>query len=122
MADERILGGSDFVQQMLQAAETPKRLWPRPRARAGFPGLLARIARTFGVAEAELAGGSRRAAAVQARAALSALAVGSLGLPGAEVARTLGVAPSAVSRGVAVGTALLAARGLDPAHLVAGLR
>jgi hypothetical protein len=49
---------------------------------------------------------------------MSAVAVLHLGFPGAEVARTFGVTPSAVGRGLTRGTALLIARGLTPAHLV----
>ncbi len=119
-ADERILGGTEFVERMLREAEASKTVWPRTKARAALPGLMARIARTFAVEQAEMVGGSRRTAAVQARATVSIFAVAYLGLPGAEVARALGVAPSAVSRGVSAGARLLAERGLDPGRIVKG--
>lgn len=118
-ADERILGGSDFVERMRREVQSAASAWPRAKARTRLPGVLVRIAHTFGVQEAELVGGSRRVAAVHARAAVSAVAVGHLGLPGAEVARVLGVSPSAVSRGVQAGAKLLARRGLDPNRLIA---
>jgi hypothetical protein len=118
VADERILGGSGFVEEVLREAEAAKIPWPRAKARAALPGLMASMARTFGVQQGEMVGGSRRTAAVRARAAVSAVAIPYLGLPGAEVARALGVSPSAVSRGVAVGAGLLAGRGMDPARLV----
>jgi hypothetical protein len=122
MPDERIVGSSAFVAAMLGEAEAARGTGPRARGRAALPRRLATVARTFGVTEAGLVGGGRRAAVAQARAAVSALAVGQLGLSETEVARALGVVPSTVSRGVSVGTALLAARRLDQGRVLAGPR
>jgi hypothetical protein len=69
------------------AGGRPERIRVAPHERVGFmERLQAQIARMFGVAPAELRGGSRRRAVV-VRAALGLIAVRVCGLPTAEVAR-----------------------------------
>ena len=98
-ADERILGSTEFVTQVLQEAAGPP---PEPRVRplAGLARLLGRVARAAGVTVAECCGGSRRRAVVAARSTVSRLAVRELGLPVVVVARALGVSPQTVLAGV----------------------
>jgi hypothetical protein len=108
--DERILGSGAFVEHMREAAAPI----PQPaRALRALPGLIARLAGVFGVSPAEMTNGSRRRPVAQARAAVSSVAVTGLALPGARVARALGVTPMAIWRGVARGPAALRAHGLD---------
>ncbi len=54
---------------------------------------------------------------VQARAAVSAVAVPVFRLPATRVAAALGITQMPMLRGIARGRALLAARGLDPEGL-----
>jgi REP element-mobilizing transposase RayT len=114
-ADERVLGSGPFVERLLAEVAVAQ---ARP-ARAGraVPRLLARLARAFGVPPASLTTGARQRPVVLARAAVAAVAVEGLGLPGAAVARALGVTPMAIWRGVPRGLAALRARGLDPRRL-----
>ncbi len=74
--------------------------------------LQAQIARMFGVAPAELRGGSRRRAVV-VRAALGWIAVRVCGLPTAEVARVSGVSPVSILRLQERGREALDERGMD---------
>jgi REP element-mobilizing transposase RayT len=100
--DERILGGSDFVMQMLREAEGDRREVLRRSARTlTVEELGKRVAGLAGITVGELRGASRRPAVVRARRALAQIAVGELGRPGAQVARYLGVATSTVNRGAA---------------------
>jgi hypothetical protein len=110
------------MRRLLRETEAARGTGPRAKGRAAFPGLLATVARAFSVTEAEPVGGGRRAAVAQAREAVSALAAGHLGLSRTDVARALDVAPATVRRGVSVGAALSAARRLDPARVLAGLK
>jgi REP element-mobilizing transposase RayT len=115
-ADERVLGSGPFVERLLaEVAVAPP---PRSaRAWRAVPRLLSRLARVFGVPAASLTGGARHRPVVTARAAVAAVAVEELGLPGAAVARALGVTPMAIWRGLPRGRAALRARGLDPRRL-----
>jgi len=111
--DERVLGSGTFVEQILR--EVAPRPHPHLRGAAGrcLPLLVERIARAFGVSAAEIIGGSRRRPASQARAAVSAVAIATLGFPASRVAAHLGVTLMAVLRGIPRGRAHLAARHLD---------
>jgi chromosomal replication initiation ATPase DnaA len=64
----------------------------------------ARVCRQYKISVGELCSGSRRLYVVQARTALSWIAVRELGYSGAEVARYLGVTNSCVTRIVASDT------------------
>lgn len=65
---------------------------------ASLPALIARVCVELGVAPEDLASRSRRRDLAAARAAIAYLAVCRFGIPGAEVARALGVGRSAVSQ------------------------
>ncbi len=121
-ADERILGSEPFVDQVLHSAAADRPSWPRARALAALPAVLAACATAWGVAPTELQGGSRRRPVAHARAAVSALAVTHFGFSAAVVARTLVVTPAVVLRGVGRGPQLLAGRGLDPGRLLAAVK
>jgi REP element-mobilizing transposase RayT len=120
-ADERILGESYFVIQMQKEAAAAVPV-PRTNALAVFPKMLARCARAFGVAHAEIVSGSRRRVVAHARMVAGALAVQELGLPIREVARRLGVSPTVTRENLWQAQKLLAERGLTPENLIRGLR
>ncbi len=100
--DARVLGGSDFVEQLWrEVARTP-----RPSAPPlTLPTLIARACRQTGITPEELAGGGRRAAVTRARNAIAYLWVGKLGQSGRRLAPVLGIAPQSVYRAAARGAA-----------------
>jgi hypothetical protein len=79
--------------------------------------LIERVAKAFGLPPAALTSGTSARPVVQARAAVSAVAVLLFGLPATRAAAALGITQMPVLRGVARGRALLAARALDPERL-----
>ena len=102
-ADERILGGSEFVESVL--AETTE----QARATLRLPGkpvdlsaLARKVAAREGITESELRSGNRRRRISEARRLFCREAVTRLGFSGAEVARFLGVTTSAVNHTVGV--------------------
>ena len=92
-------------------------MWTGPGSRAPawrvLPCVLARIAKSFGVAAPEVTAGSRRRPVATARVAIWAVAVHGLGLPVTPVARALGVTPMFLLRGLQRGRMLLDVRRLD---------
>lgn len=103
-ADERILGGSDFVERVLResAEEWERKSVLRQRGR-NLPGLLEKIARRFGVDIEDLKSGSRARTVAKARSVLCYLGVRRLGLTSASLSKELGISPSAVSKAIARG-------------------
>jgi hypothetical protein len=79
--------------------------------------LIERVAQAFALPPAALTSGTRARPVVQARAAVSAVAVPLFGLPATRVAVALGITQMPVLRGIARGRDLLAARGLEPERL-----
>ena len=75
--------------------------------------MLARIAKSSGVAAPEVTAASRRRPMVAARVAIGAVAVHGLGLPVTLVARAPGVTPMFLLRGLQRGRKLLEVRKLD---------
>ena len=113
--DERVLGSGAFVEQLRDAETLPR---PRPaKALQALPRLIEQVAKAFGLPAAALTSGTRARPVVQARAAVSAVAVPLFGLPATRVAGALGITQMPVLRGIPRGRELLAARGLDPARL-----
>jgi len=119
-ADERILGGSDFVEDVRQQVATRRDPWPRARAAATFPVLVKQCAGRWRLTPEELTGGGRRESVAQARAVVSYLAVRELGLPILVVARNLSVSPTAVRTAVARGEAIMARQGITLEELLPG--
>lgn len=110
--DERVLGGGEFVERILQELESRAR---RPKGELQtVPKLAERLAGEFGLQRTEVLTGSRRRAVAHARAALSTIAVRYLGLPASRVAGVLGVTGMAVTRGADRGERYLRERKLDP--------
>ena len=96
MADERVLGSGSFVEEVHRTVAAQSTPVPRAVALARLPTLLQRCAGRWGVTVEELCAGSRRRVVSQARAVAAGLAIRRLGLPMAEVARTLGVSSVAI--------------------------
>jgi REP element-mobilizing transposase RayT len=102
--DQRILGDSDFVQDVTTGLDDlVKQNLRLSGQRIDIDGLAVKVCRQYGISSGELCSGSRRQSVVQARAVLSWIAVRELGYSGAEVARYLGVTNSCVTRIVASG-------------------
>jgi hypothetical protein len=118
VADERILGSSEFVEQVQYDMTVQESSLPRSRALAALPTLIRRVAAIWGITSEELISGSRRRAVAHARSAVSHLGVLRLGLPITLVARQLGVAHTTVRLGVVQGATLLARQGLTSEALL----
>ena len=99
--DERILGDGDFAARILP---------PVPMAETALPldELVAAVARHYGIAAAELSWPSKTRAIANAKAVLCFVVPRRYCLAGVEVARLLGVTPSAVSRAAQRGQGILA--------------
>lgn len=103
--DQRILGDSEFVQDVTTGLDDlVKRNLRLSGRRIDIEGLAAGVCRQYKISLGELCSGSRRQSVVQARTVLSWIAVRELGYSGAEVARYIGVTNSCVTRIVASNT------------------
>ncbi len=102
LGDERILGGTEFVEQCLR--EAVQAVLP-PARRPTLPTLVTRVCAATGCAPPALRHGSRRAAAARAREGLAYVALEVCGYPGPAVAALLGVRPPAVYRAAQRGQA-----------------
>lgn len=111
--DERVLGSGTFVERILRETEAQSRPSPGPKGRKALPLVIERVANAFGVRASEITQGNRRRPVAHARAAISALAVRSLGLPAAHVAPAIGVTLMAVLRGVERGAEYIRQHRLD---------
>jgi len=118
MADERVLGSGTFVEEVHRTVAAQSQPVPRAVALARLPRLLQRCAGLWGVTVEELCAGSRRRVVSQARAVAAGLAVRKLGLPMAEMARTLGVSSVAIYNALLHCDAILGRRGLSVESLM----
>ena len=112
--DERILGDSDFMEQVLKASEE-KMQWRYGLRADGYDleKILGRVAELLEVSPEEIKGRGRYPKIVEARSLVSYWAVRELGMEGTEVARRLGVTQSAVSQAVARGARIVKERQLS---------
>jgi chromosomal replication initiation ATPase DnaA len=98
-SDERILGRSEFVEQVLREAgeewETRSRLGRRGK---NLRWIIEKVAGGFGVDTDDLKSGSRSRKVAKARAAICYIAVREFCLSCAAVAKELMISPSAVSK------------------------
>jgi putative transposase len=98
-SDQRVLGSSEFVVNLLSEADERERETLRLSGRVReLDSLIKEIAGVEGLAESELRSGSRQRKVSKVRRLLCQVAVDRMGYPGAEVARVLGVTTSAVVR------------------------
>ena len=90
MADERVLGGSEFVEAVLREAELQEQRRERTRRHhLDLATLIARVAKSLGVAPDALVQRGRVTSVLKARHLLAYLWVEYLGRPGSELAQTL---------------------------------
>ena len=98
-SDSRILGESDFVEQVLASAEARVKNTLGWRGHVPtLPAMLEGIAGRVGVEAARIRSGNRKRDVSHARRLLCQLAVNKFGYSGADVARFLGATTSLVSR------------------------
>ena len=100
-SDERILGGSEFVERVLRESEEE---WEK-RFRVGqrgtdLEGLLAKVADHFGVGVEDLRSRSKIPNVAKARAVFCYLGVREVGFTAASIAKELDVSPSTVSKAI----------------------
>lgn len=102
--DQRILGDSDFVQEIISGLDkTISQNLRLSGQRIAIETLAKKVCNKYDVSAGELCAGTRRHAGVVARQALSWIAVRELGYSGADVARYLGVTNSCITRFIASG-------------------
>jgi REP element-mobilizing transposase RayT len=108
--DERILGGSEFVERVLRESdeEWEKKSLLRQRG-VNLERLLEKFAGRFGVDSEDLKSGSKVSTVAKARAVLCYLGVRKLGLTSVTMSKELGISPSAVSKAI-----VRAQKGLQP--------
>ena len=98
-SDERILGSSEFVRDVIKDAEEKERATLRlNRKLPDLSSLAEEICEGEGVDKSELCSGVRKRAVVKSRKIFCQLGVKEMGYCGADVARFLGITTSAVSR------------------------
>ncbi len=103
-SDQRILGDSEFVQDVIYGLDgLVKKNLRLSGQRIDIEALAQKVSRKYDISLTELRSGSRRPVIVEARKAISWIAIRELGYSGADVARYLGVTNSCVTRFVATG-------------------
>lgn len=99
--DERILGGSVFVDRVLKESEEEWEKGALFRKRGlDMRGLVEKVACHFGVDAESLKSASKVSPVAKARAVLCYLGVRKMGLTAASIAKEIGISPSAVSRAI----------------------
>ena len=99
MGDERILGSSDFVENVLKQADEQYEKRTLAQAQGmNLDKLIAAVADHLEIDPILISSSSRQKAVAQARAIVCWVAVDRLNISGAEVARKLELSPSAVSK------------------------
>jgi putative transposase len=108
--DERILGGSEFVERVLRESneEWEKKCLLR-QSGVNLERLLEKVSDQFGVHSEDLKSGSKVSTVAKARAVLCYLGVRKLGLTSVTISKELGISPSAVSKAI-----VRAQKGLQP--------
>lgn len=100
-SDERILGGSGFVDRVLrESAEEWERKSFLIQKGVSLKRLLEKVSAHFGVESEDLKSGSKVRNVAKARAVLCYVGVRKLGLTSASIAKELGMSPSAVSKSI----------------------
>jgi len=99
--DERILGGGDFVNKVLNDAEDRQlRQLKNKRAGRTILMIIAEECRKRGISPAELKGGSKRRKVSGARSLIALRSRDELGLSSAEIARHVGINTSSIIRSI----------------------
>jgi len=92
-ADERVLGSSSFIEEILKKAEKQE---DGKNKRVSLKTLMSRIAMDMGISEASITGSGRNREVTRARAVLAYIWMRYLGRNGYELAKDLGVTPQAL--------------------------
>ena len=100
-ADERILGGTEFVERVLRESEEEweKRFLLRKKGMT-LGWLVDKVSERFGVEPLSLKSASKVPSVTKARAVLCYLGARKIGLTSVSIAMELGISPSAVSRAI----------------------
>jgi REP element-mobilizing transposase RayT len=93
LGDERVLGSSEFVEQLRQQAEAQPPARPRGLS---LERLLGTVCRQVGLTPTQLQGGNRRPAASRAREGIAYLWLHVWGRSGRQLAPLLGIGPQSV--------------------------
>jgi len=113
-ADERILGGTEFVERVLKKANENWERKSRLRQKGiDLPQLVKRIGAYFGQEVEDLKSGSKIPSISQARAVLCYVGARKLGFPSVSIAEELGISPSTVSRAILRGRKLLGQKDIE---------
>ncbi len=111
--DERILGESEFVGEVLKASEEAmERRYGLKAEGLDLDRIIGRVSEVFGMSEEEIKAEGKSVKGVAARSVVSYWAVRELGLSGTEVAKRLGVTQPAVSQAVKRGARIIGERHL----------
>ena len=106
-SDERILGSGDFVESLLREAEERELRQLRiKRSGKTIADIIMEECQARSVSIKELQSGSRRRAVSEVRAVIAFRSIEELGLATAEIARSLGVSTSTISRAITRGARL----------------
>ncbi len=98
-SDQRILGDSEFVQEVISGLDDlVKKNLRLSGQRIDINAVAQQVCRKYNISLGELRSGSRRRDVTRARGSISWIAVRELGYSGADVARYLGVTNSCVVR------------------------
>ena len=107
-ADERILGGSEFVERALRESQEEWEKRSRFRKRGmNLRWLMDKVTRHFGIAGESLRSASKVPMNARARAVLCYLGVREMGLTSVSLATELGISQSAISRAITRAPAIL---------------
>lgn len=99
VSDQRILGDSVFVQEVISRLDKlVKENLRLSGQRLNMDALAEKVCEKYNISRGELQSGSRRREIMIARGVMSWIAVRELGYSGADVARYLGVSTSCVTR------------------------
>jgi putative transposase len=111
--DERILGGSEFVREVLKASEEAmERRYGLKAKGIDLERIIGRVGELFGMRAEEIKTAGKSERELAARSVVSYWAVREVGVSGTEVARRLGVTQPAVSQAVKRGARIIERRHL----------
>jgi REP-associated tyrosine transposase len=107
--DERVLGSSDFVEEVLEevGGRRSQEGTTREEKKAALDGLISKVAIQLGLSQEELTGGSRRRDVVLGRYLIGYIAVRQQGYPVIDIAKKLRVSGQSVLRALERGPRLL---------------
>jgi REP element-mobilizing transposase RayT len=113
-SDERVLGDSHFVKDVLKtASETMERRYRLKAEGYTFEGIAQRVQEIFNLSDDDLLNPGKHPVRVKARSVLTHWAVTELGLPATEVGLKLGLGQSAASRAAQRGRKIVGEMGIS---------